>query len=121
MSAALLIGVIWGFWHAPLILNGHNYPRHPVAGVFMMVILCVLLTLMLLYFKKKSDSVIVPAIMHGTINAVAGVTPIVVSPDNDLLYGAAGVAGMLVLLMVDACLYLYDNYISKENLFTTPL
>lgn len=121
MSAALLIGVIWGFWHAPLILNGHNYPRHPVAGVFMMVILCVLLTLMLLYFKKKSDSVIVPAIMHGTINAVAGVTPIVVSPDNDLLYGAAGVAGMLVLLMVDACLYLYDKYISGEILFTTPL
>jgi len=121
LSAALWIGVIWGFWHAPLILNGHNYPRHPVTGVFMMVILCVLLTLMLLYFKKKSDSVIVPAIMHGTINAVAGVTPIVVSPDNDLLYGAAGVAGMLVLLIVDACLYLYDKYISGENLFTTPL
>ena len=30
-------GVIWGFWHAPLILNGHNYPQHPVVGVFMMV------------------------------------------------------------------------------------
>ena len=121
LSAALWIGVIWGFWHAPLILNGHNYPRHPVTGVFMMVILCVLLTLMLLYFRKKSRSVIVPAIMHGTINAVAGVTAIVVSPDNDLLYGAAGVAGMLVLLMVDACLYLYDKYVSEENLFTTFL
>ena len=121
LSAALWIGVIWGLWHAPLILNGHNYPQHPVAGVFMMVILCVLLTLMLVYFRKQRGSVIVAAIMHGTINAVAGVSAIVVSPANDLLYGSAGVAGMLVLLVVDACLYLYDRFISKEKVFTTLL
>ena len=121
LSAALWIGVIWGFWHAPLILNGHNYPEHPIAGVFMMVILCILLTTMLLYFRKKSGSVIVAAIMHGTINAVAGVSAMVVTPSNDLLYGAAGVAGMLVLLVVNLCLYLYDKYIGKENVFTTAL
>ena len=74
-----------------------------------------------MYFRIKSGSVIVPAIMHGTTNAVAGVTAIVVSPANDLLFGAAGVAGMLVLLMVDACLYLYGKYISKEKVFTTLL
>ena len=121
LSAALWIGVIWGFWHAPLILNGHNYPQYPFAGVFMMVILCLLLTVMLMYFRKKSGSVIVAAIMHGTTNAVAGVTAIVVTPANDLLYGAAGLAGMIVLLVVDICLYLYDRFISKENIFATLL
>ena len=119
LTAILWIGVIWGLWHAPLILNGHNYPQQPVAGVFMMVILCILLTTMLMYFRKKSDSVIVAAIMHGTINAVAGVTAIVVTPANDLLYGAAGVAGMIVLLVVDVCLYLYDRFVSKEKIFTS--
>ena len=121
LTAVLWIGVIWGFWHAPLILNGHNYPQHPVAGVFMMVILCVLLTIMLVYFRKKSGSVIVPAIMHGTINAVAGVSAIVITPADDLLYGATGAAGMIVLLTVNICLYLFDKYISKENIFTTLL
>ena len=121
LSAVLWIGIIWGFWHAPLILNGHNYPQHPVAGVFMMVILCILLTAILMYFRKKSGSVIVAAIMHGTINAVAGVSAIVVTSSNDLLYGAEGVAGMIVLLVVIVCLYLYDKYISKEKVFTTPL
>ena len=121
LSVVLWIGVIWGLWHAPLILNGHNYPQHPVAGVFLMVILCLLLTTMLMYFRKKSGSVIVAAIMHGTINAVAGVTSIVVTPANDLLFGAAGLAGMIVLLVVDVCLYLYDRYISKEKIFTTLL
>ena len=117
LSAALWIGVIWGFWHAPLILNGHNFPQHPVIGVFMMVVLCILLTTMLMYFRKKSGSVIVAAIMHGTINAVAGVSALVVTPANDLLYGSAGVAGMIVLLVVDSCLYLYDRFVAREHVF----
>ena len=118
LTAVLWIGVIWGLWHAPLILNGHNYPQHPVAGVFMMVILFLLLTTMLMYFRKKSGSVIVAAIMHGTINAVAGVSAIVVTPANDFLYGAAGLAGMIVLLVVDVCLYFYDRFVSREGVFS---
>ena len=117
LSTVLWIGVIWGLWHAPIILNGHNYPQHPVVGVFMMVVLCLLLTTMLMYFRKKSGSVIVAAIMHGTINAVAGVTAFVVTPSNDILYGSAGLAGMIVLLVVNICLYLYDRYISREGIF----
>ena len=71
--------------------------------------------------RQKSGSVIVPAIMHGTFNAVAGVSAMVVSPENDLLYGGAGVAGFIVLLVVDICLFVLDRYILKENLFLTPL
>ncbi|MFW6136657.1 MAG: CPBP family intramembrane glutamic endopeptidase, partial [Candidatus Aminicenantaceae bacterium] len=41
-KASFLIGVIWGIWHASLILLGHNYPHTPIAGVFMMVVWCVL-------------------------------------------------------------------------------
>jgi len=121
LSAALWIGIIWGFWHSPLILNGHNYPDHPVAGVFMMVVFCLLLTPMLMYFRKKGRSVIVPAILHGTFNAVVGISATVVTPVNDLLYGGAGVAGFIVLLVVDICLYLYDRFVSKENIWSKVL
>ena len=121
LMAALWIGIIWGLWHAPIILNGHNYPQHPVMGVFMMVLFCLLLTPMLMYFRQKSGSVIVPAIMHGTFNAVVGLSAVVVTPANDLLYGGAGLAGFIVLLIIDACLYLYDRCFSQEKVFTTPL
>ena len=121
MTMALWSGVIWGLWHAPLVLNGHNYPQHPVAGVFMMVIFCLLLTPMLLYFRKKGGSVILPAIMHGTFNAVVGISLILVSPVNDILYGASGLAGFIALLLVNICLYLYDRFISKENIFSSCL
>jgi len=121
LAAALWIGVIWGLWHAPLILNGHNYPQHPVAGVFMMVVFCLLLAPMLMYFRQKSGSVIVPAILHGTFNAVAGISAMVVTPANDLLYGGAGLSGFIVLLMTDVCLYLYDRFVSKEMVFASVL
>lgn len=121
LTAALWIGLIWGLWHAPIILNGHNYPEHPVAGVFMMVVFCLLLTPILMYFRQKGGSVIVPAIMHGTFNAVVGLSAMVVTLANDLLYGAAGLAGFLVLLAVDLCLYLYDRFISKDKLFSSEI
>lgn len=121
LTVSLIIGLIWGFWHSPLILNGHNYPQHPVLGVFLMVLMCIALTPMLLYFRQKSGSVIVPAIMHGTFNAVIGISNIVVAPANDLLVGGPGLAGFIALLLCDASLFVYDRYVSKENLFISVI
>jgi hypothetical protein len=121
MTASLLIGVIWGFWHFPLILNGHNYPQHPVAGVFLMVLMCVALTPILLYFRQKSGSVIVPAIMHGTFNAVVGISNLFVEPQNDLLVGGPGLAGLIVLVLVDLAIFMYDRHVSREGLFLKEL
>ncbi|MBP5171509.1 MAG: CPBP family intramembrane metalloprotease [Bacteroidales bacterium] len=118
LVVALIIGLIWGLWHAPVILNGHNYPQHPVAGVPMMVALCLLLTPMLMYFRIKSGSVVVAAVMHGTVNALAGLSNLFVTPANDLLYGAPGLAGLLTLLLFDLALFLYDRYVGKEHIFT---
>ena len=115
ITAFLSIGFIWGLWHAPIILNGHNYPDHPGLGIFMMIVFCILLTPILMYFRKKSGSVIVPAIMHGTINALAGINLILVSPSNELLYGCTGLAGFIALLLINICLYIYDTFISKES------
>ncbi len=39
----LFTGVVWGLWHAPLIAMGHNYPEHPMLGIGLMVVFCILL------------------------------------------------------------------------------
>ena len=87
----------------------------------MMVAMCVALTPILQYVRLKSRSVIVSAIMHGTLNAVAGLTIIYVTGYNEFLAGCTGVAGILVMLAADLCLFLYDRYVSRERLFTSVL
>ena len=71
-KSSWVIGIIWGFWHAPLILQGHNYPQYPWAGVFMMTVMTVLLSPLLGYVTIKANSVMAAAFFHGTFNATAG-------------------------------------------------
>jgi len=118
LSVSLITGIIWGLWHFPLILIGHNYPQHPVAGVGMMVVLCILLSPMMTYIVLKSKSVITAAIFHGTNNAIAGISILYLVGGNDLINGVTGVAGFIALLLANFGFYLYDKYVSKENIFS---
>jgi len=120
-KASLLIGVIWGIWHAPLILMGHNYPQHPEIGVLMMVGLCVLITPVVIYFTIKSKSVIAAAILHGTMNATVTISIIPVSGGNDLLVGVPGLAGFIALMLVLTGIFVYDRFISKENIMSEKI
>lgn len=121
LKASVIIGFIWGIWHAPLILMGHNYPQHPVIGVFMMIFWCILLTPIFLYITIKAKSVIAAAIMHGTLNATAGIAIMVIDGGNDLTVGMTGFAGFLFLLFVLLGLFIYDNNISKEKIIINKI
>ena len=70
--AILLSGLIWGAWHAPAIIQGHNYPSQPVLGTIMMMAFTVLLGAILSWLYLRTGSPWAPALGHGTINAVAG-------------------------------------------------
>ena len=67
--AILLSGVIWGFWHAPVILQGHNYPSQPVLGVFLMVVFAVLVGAFFGWLYLRTRSPWAPALAHGSLNA----------------------------------------------------
>ena len=121
LKAALIIGFIWGIWHAPIILMGHNYPQHPQAGVLMMSIYCILLTPIFLYITIKSKSVIAAAIAHGTHNAVAGIAIMAINGGNDLTAGTTGLAGFITLLIFNIGFFIYDYFISREKIFVNKI
>ena len=120
-KAALFIGMVWGIWHFPLILMGHNYPNEPRWGVPLMVVMCVLLGVIELYFVLKSKSMVVAAIMHGTFNAVSGLVIYFVLGGNDFLNGITGLAGFIVMSITILCIWIFDKYISKDNLCSMTL
>ncbi len=113
---ALFIGVVWGIWHMPIILTGHNYPQHPVIGVGMMCVACVLLGVIELYLVLKSGSVFPAAICHGTFNAVSGLVLILVEGGNDLTIGMTGVAGFISLSLIITGIAIYDRYVSRDGI-----
>ena len=121
VCASIFIGIIWGIWHFPLILLGHNYPQHSVAGVFMMVIFCVLASFVELYLVLKAKSVFPAAIFHGTINAVAGLNVLLIKGGNDLINGAAGLSGFILISIVIAIIYVFDRYVLKDNIFSKTI
>jgi len=118
LPVSLLIGTVWGLWHFPLILIGHNYRQHPVAGVGMMIIFCILISPVMIYIVIKSKSIITAAIFHGINNAIGGITALYIVGGNDLINGLYGLAGFSTLLLVNILFYLFDKYITKENIFT---
>lgn len=107
-QSAGLIGLIWGIWHAPLILQGHNYPQHPIAGVGMMTLWCILLSPVLSYIRLRARSVLAAAVFHGTLNGVAGLAIMLIQGSNDLIVGLTGLAGFVVLALVNLGLLVYQ-------------
>ncbi|UCB45747.1 MAG: CPBP family intramembrane metalloprotease [Spirochaetota bacterium] len=112
--SSIVTGAIWGLWHAPIILQGHNYPEHPIIGVFMMIVWCILLAPIFSYVRMKSKSVIAAAIIHGSLNSTAGLAIMVVKGGNDLLIGVTGFAGFIVLTALNALLFLHNRFLSKD-------
>lgn len=112
-KSSAIIGVIWGIWHAPLILQGHNYPQHPLVGILMMTIFTLLLSPIFSYIRLKAKSVIAAAILHGSFNATTGLSILVIKGGNDLTVGVTGLAGFIVLIIVIICLFFYDRVVAK--------
>jgi len=106
--AVLITGVVWGLWHAPVILLGYNYPGYqPFAALGMMVVFCVLVSVLLGWLTIASGTVWTAAIGHGFINGVAGVGALL-STAGPVDTGTAGLLGytgwicmgVLVLVLV---------------------
>lgn len=113
---SLFIGTIWGLWHAPIIIQGYNYPQHPQLGVLLMTLWTILLTPWMLFLRIKSGSVINSAIYHGTINGTVGIAILLIQGGNDLTTGLLGLPGFLALIVVNGILFFYmKNGTNQES------
>jgi len=68
VKGVLLLGVIWGVWHYPVIWMGHNYPGYPVWGSLMMTGYTISLGFILGYVMLKTDSIWLVAFLHAINN-----------------------------------------------------
>lgn len=82
VPALLVSGVIWGLWHAPLVLLGYNYPGVPGwLGVLLMCGMCTVVGAVFGWLRIRSGSVWPAALAHGSFNAAAGISLLFSSAD----------------------------------------
>ena len=103
--ASLVTGLLWGVWHAPIILMGYNYPTMPVLGVFVFTLFTVLFSPLYSWVRVSSRSVWGPALMHGTTNALAGYVLLWQEPVAMPMMGLLGGGGLAALVLANAWLW----------------
>ena len=67
-AAVVVGGVIWGLWHAPLTISGHNfgvdYPGYPFVGILTMCVMCVAENAFLTLLTEKTGSIYPASFSH---------------------------------------------------------
>lgn len=117
--AMLIMGVVWGLWHAPIIwmgynygsFNGNEYPGAPWSGVLMMCWMTFVVGTFLGWVTYKGQSVWPAVIGHAVINGLAagvlfffqGEMPVLIGPT------ATGVLGSLGFTLFTLWSYLSPN------------
>jgi CAAX protease family protein len=97
----IVLGVIWGAWHWPIILMGYNYPGHPLLGLVLMTLYTTGLAVVLGYAVLRSRSVLLSAYLHGLNNqVVAYLVAIGLAPLDAAYAFGIGTYGMLTLAIV---------------------
>lgn len=126
LERVLFTGVVWGLWHAPLIVMGHNYPGHPFAGVGMMVVLCLLFGLLFDWTRARSGSIWSSVLLHGLINGSAGGFALFAWGGHTLVGSPVGLAGFLAFAGFCCAILAVDgpyrrSFLRKQELQPLPI
>lgn len=113
---ALAIGAVWGVWHAPMILLGHNYPNDRVLGVGLMTLFCVLQAPLLHFVRERGGTIWHACLFHGTINAGASLADLCIVSDGWWGRGILGVPGFVVLALTVAALAVWRKPTGEPSL-----
>lgn len=131
-SALIITGIIWGLWHIPVIVMGHNYGKdyigYPWLGILAMTVFCVELGMIEGYISMKLKSAIPAAMIHSTVNAGAALPLYLIKDGYNTLIGPSitGLLGGLPFLLLAGILFIKvsknqktkmrSDKISAENL-----
>ncbi|PSP55819.1 CPBP family intramembrane metalloprotease domain-containing protein [Halobacteriales archaeon QS_1_67_19] len=102
--ASLVIGAVWGLWHAPIIVEGYNYPSFPVVGVVAMTLATVAFSFTYTYLVVRARSVLAAVFFHGVFNAAGGLVTVYTDTESaflsELVASPVGAASVALFLLV---------------------
>lgn len=73
IKGVILLGVIWGIWHLPMVLFYCSTPENFFYAVTHQITGCIFLSIVFAYFYEKSGSLWCVVSFHSINNAIAGI------------------------------------------------
>jgi len=114
---SLVTGLVWGIWHAPLVLLGLQFPDAPVVGLFLMPVATVALAPLYTYLTVRARSVLAPTFFHGSF--ILGVfTSVYLADGNELVTSPFGAVGIAAALVGIAACVAHDRFLADEQITT---
>ena len=99
-------GIIWGLWHAPITVLGHNYgldyPGWPILGIVAMCCFCVTLSCLFSWLTLRAKSCLPAVFAHGAVNScISAPTMFLVGAANPFVGPTAtGIIGGIGFIVV---------------------
>ena len=99
LKAYLLLGIVWGLWHLPLIFIGFTYPGQPILGTLAFIALTITFGIYINELTLSQRSSILAGWVHGVFNSQKlGIWALIFPTTNPLIGGFAGIVGIMVWL-----------------------
>jgi uncharacterized protein len=102
----MVVGLIWGIWHYPLILTGYEGYENIPFGLLVFSLFTMLEAVIFGWLRRRSGAVWVTSLAHASANSVGGVmtSTLFFGGGHFLLTSYSGVLGFVPLGLV--CLML---------------
>jgi len=101
VKAYLLLGIVWGLWHLPLVLIGFTYPGQPILGTLAFIALTITFGIYLNELTLNNRSSILAGWAHGVFNSQKlGIWALLFPITNPLVGGFAGLVGITAWLFL---------------------
>jgi membrane protease YdiL (CAAX protease family) len=120
--SAVVTGVIWGIWHAPVILRGYDFPDHRVAGLVVLTVSTVFLSIIFGWMRLKTGSIWSSSLAHSATNAIGGSLTVLLfgGGASFIFVSYVGLLGWIPLGALSAWIVLAGQLKPAKDVLKTP-
>jgi len=109
-----LLGIIWGLWHAPVVLAGWTYPGYGFTGLLVFIVFATILGTLLSHATFASGTVWVAAFVHAINNGYGNFTLNLVTFYDPVYNFRLGIYGLSILAVL-----IFGIILSEKKLWTS--
>jgi len=110
----VILGVIWGIWHAGNIVMGMNWPGQPLLGNLNMIFIAIILAVIYGYAVLVTKSVWIAVALHLITDTTEVAAMIYLSHSESILAFGSGIYSFLILGIFAILIILWDQKVWKS-------